>query len=294
MARPTPIDTLLTPRAAALTDALALALTGEPDAVHRARVASRRLREVLPALAVDEPESWQPLRDDVRRVTRALGQVRELDVAATYLEAALAAQPIGPGAVAAARRALRVDRAAALRQARTALTPARVARLHARLRAASVRSPAPAAAAVAAALTARVLRGAGRVRKALDRVSTVYVPGRLHAVRIAVKRLRYALEARGAARGTRGSSQLRELRVIQDLLGRAHDLHVLGERLGEVERRVVSRSRAMARDLAGLECALDLECRTLHAAFMSRREALLKLVASLSASPMAARARTVK
>ncbi len=47
---PTSITTLLAPRASALTAVLTAALAGEPEAVHQARVASRRLREVLPVL----------------------------------------------------------------------------------------------------------------------------------------------------------------------------------------------------------------------------------------------------
>jgi CHAD domain-containing protein len=62
-------------------------------------------------------------------------------------------------------------------------------------------------------------------------------------VRIAVKRLRYALEIRATLRGARASTQLRQLRALQDLLGRAHDLHVLAERLRHVQLRVVGNPR---------------------------------------------------
>jgi len=55
------------------------AVHGHSRGVHRARVASRRLREALPVAAVVEERS--SLRRDVRRVTKALGRVREIDVA---------------------------------------------------------------------------------------------------------------------------------------------------------------------------------------------------------------------
>ncbi len=118
------------------------------------------------------------------------------------------------------------------------------------------------------------------------------MPERLHAVRIAVKRLRYALEAGQEATGARATAQLTQLKAIQDLLGRAHDLHVLAERIHEVEVGVVQRSRATARDLAVLARALDRECRALHAAFMSRRNGLLTLSASLVTRRRAPRARS--
>jgi CHAD domain-containing protein len=50
--------------------------------VHQARVASRRLREALPVLRASVHQSrLGRVRRQVRRMTRALGPVRELDVA---------------------------------------------------------------------------------------------------------------------------------------------------------------------------------------------------------------------
>lgn len=296
MSRRTPIDTLLAPRVSALTSVVTSALAGEPEAVHQTRVASRRLREVLPAFVAADTRRGRDVAAAVRRVTRALGSVRELDVALGLFDAAVTADGLRPVARATARRALQTARSSALRQARTTLTPARVARLRARLDALTAPT-APTAAldreGMSAALHARTLRAGRRLRKAVDHVTTVYAPARLHRVRIAVKRLRYALEAEGAARGARrASSQVQQLRAIQDLLGRAHDLHVLEEFLQGVQRRVVTRSRAAARDLAVFGLALERECRALHAAFLSRRPALLALAAALTAAP-AAPARSV-
>src|SRR5882672_9665572 len=53
--------------------------SGEIGAVHRTRVASRRLRELLPVLQV-EGASVRKLHKRLRKVTRRLGHVRELDV----------------------------------------------------------------------------------------------------------------------------------------------------------------------------------------------------------------------
>ena len=47
--------------------------------MHRARVATRRLREALPVLD-GERRGLRRLRKDLRALTRALGPVRELDV----------------------------------------------------------------------------------------------------------------------------------------------------------------------------------------------------------------------
>lgn len=284
MARRTSIHALLAPRVAALADVIAPALGGDPTAVHQARVASRRLREVLPVLVADGLGQTSGIGRKVRRVTRALGSVRELDVAAGHFDEAVTAHPVSAAAQNATRQWLKRERATALRKARATLTPARRARMSSQLAALGDGAARVTTDETVRALQARVVRRARDVERAVDRVSGVYVPGRLHAVRIAVKRLRYALETSGAAQGSRVSTQLRQLRVIQDLLGRAHDLHVLAGNLADVQLRIVARSRAAARDLGGLAGALDQECRQLHAAFMSRRDALLALSASLLAS----------
>ena len=298
MARRTPAstNTLLAPRASALTAVLTAALAGESEAVHQARVASRRLREVLPVLTAGHERAGRGLREDVRRVTRAFGAVRELDVAIGHFDEAVAAAEMSAAARMTTRRVLQAQRAAALRQARATLTRARLQRLQTRLDELGVAiatSTTTDAAAVTATMATRVARRARGVRKAVTGTGVVYMPERLHNVRIAVKRLRYALEAGQEARGVRATAQLTQLKAIQDLLGRAHDLHVLAERIHEVEVGVVQRSRATARDLAALARAIDRECRALHAAFMSRRNGLLTLSAALVTRASAPRARSV-
>ena len=53
---------------------------GDVDAVHRSRVATRRLREALP-LVKGRGRERRRLRRELRSVTRSLGPIRELDVA---------------------------------------------------------------------------------------------------------------------------------------------------------------------------------------------------------------------
>ena len=57
------------------------AQAGDEISVHQARVASRRLREALPVLgARADEQALDRAEKRVRRITRALGPVRELDV----------------------------------------------------------------------------------------------------------------------------------------------------------------------------------------------------------------------
>src|SRR5262245_55470530 len=72
-------DDLLRPRIQRFTRALHGLSSGEPKAVHQTRVASRRLRELLPVLRLDSPLT-RKLARRLRKVTRRLGRVRELDV----------------------------------------------------------------------------------------------------------------------------------------------------------------------------------------------------------------------
>src|SRR5262245_39176386 len=77
-------ELLIRQRLVALTRALPGARQGDPTNLHRARVATRRLREALPLLASGGRR--RKLERSMRRLTRALGPVRELDVALDMLE----------------------------------------------------------------------------------------------------------------------------------------------------------------------------------------------------------------
>ncbi|MEO6224219.1 MAG: CHAD domain-containing protein, partial [Vicinamibacterales bacterium] len=74
--------------------ALGRARRGEASGVHQARVASRRIREILPLVETwelsgeDESQRRRRRGKDVRRVAAALGAVRELDVTMDLLSAA--------------------------------------------------------------------------------------------------------------------------------------------------------------------------------------------------------------
>src|SRR6476619_6475846 len=58
---------------------------GDDEVLHRTRVSSRRLREWLPLLGL-EPGSSRKLSRRLRRVTRRLGVLRELDVSVRLVE----------------------------------------------------------------------------------------------------------------------------------------------------------------------------------------------------------------
>jgi CHAD domain-containing protein len=286
MSRRSILDTVFAQRMAALATVLPQALTGEPEAVHQARVASRRLREVLPVMALADPKADRRVRRAVRRVTRAFGSMRELDVSLALYSELTASAPVEMLADETVRRTLSTGRARALRSARKTLTSDRLAAMWTALEGLPA-APRGNASGAAARAAARAERRAAKARRAAAKLGVLYEAHRLHRVRIAVKRWRYALEVAGELRRARTSAALLQLRTLQDLLGRAHDLHVLGEHVRRVEADLVTRSRPAARDLRRLARRIDAQCRHQHGLFLGRRDAV-------AARPAASSARTAR
>src|SRR4051812_18881915 len=71
---------------------------GEPEALHRARIASRRLRELVPVLQLDRDTSAK-LGRRLRKVTSRLGVVRELDVLLLLVDELHVSRPIHEAAL---------------------------------------------------------------------------------------------------------------------------------------------------------------------------------------------------
>src|SRR5262245_32703337 len=101
-------ELLIGQRLGALGRALPRARKGDVAAVHSARVATRRLREALPVLAGGKV--GRKLRKRMRRLTRALGPVRELDVALITLDELRASGDVGDAAIARLQQVVREER----------------------------------------------------------------------------------------------------------------------------------------------------------------------------------------
>jgi CHAD domain-containing protein len=247
---------------------------GSVKGLHQARVASRRIREALPiAGAGADRAGLGKLGRKVRAITRVLGPVRALDVERGVLDDLRRTLPAHRAAVGEVRRHLMAERQAL--RARMLKRAARIdlERLVERL----ARLGPGRASAWRSALAARTVRRATRLREAIDRAGALYVPERLHRVRIAAKRLRYVLEVAEEA-GIAGAGDLAQaLKHVQGTLGRWHDLQSLVDR-----SRGVQASAGAARDGGDLDRfvqTLEQECRRLHAEFVVGREALVRIAA---------------
>jgi CHAD domain-containing protein len=244
---------------------------GDVRAIHRTRVASRRLREILPVLQLKADVSTRLARR-LKRVTEELGRVRELDVLQSL--------------VGELRELGRYD-AQALRRVSSALA-AEQSQAHARL---GERLPVNELRRLARklekvgddlrgrkpskgwrwAVDARLIRRAETVVRTLDAAGSIYLQERLHDVRIALKKFRYALEISGEASGVTLSAEIRTLKRTQDVLGRLHDRQVLIDRVRQIQPAVALPDLTTWRKMDALVVALENDCRRIHAKFVHRQ-----------------------
>jgi len=116
----------------------------------------------------------------------------------------------------------------------------------------------------------------------MNHAGAIYVPDRLHAVRIAIKKLRYAVELSTEIAGQRTDATLRALTRSQDLLGRVHDLQMLIDRVRKVQASLTPPNLTIWRELDALIGSLEDDCRRLHARYMRARDPLAAMVARLA------------
>jgi CHAD domain-containing protein len=262
---------------------------GDVEAVHRVRVASRRLRELLPVLGL-ESSATDKFDRRLKKVTRRLGDVRELDVQMMIIEELGHDPRISSSALARMTTAVHRDRAASRDRLHSKLPFDKIRQLARRLRRAVEprqeederqghqlgRRPAQRHAWLWA-VDARVARRAAGVRSAIETAGGMYVPERLHEVRLAVKKLRYAMELGAAARRQRETRDIAALKTAQDLLGRLHDLDVLIERARQEQASQSPPSLVAWRELDSLIDSLEEDCRALHGRYMQQRATLVAI-----------------
>lgn len=214
----------------------------------------------------------------VRRITRALGPVRELDVALLLLAELEGRGSATVKAIGRVRDAVIAERLKRRRDMLDEITPSRLDKLRKRLvDVAAPQSPNGSAASDVAEAVRQSGHCARRFRAAIDRAGGIYLADRLHRVRIAAKKLRYALEIQRELTRSRSRAHLNRLRTQQDLLGRMHDLEILVDRTRAVQASLPVRDRRAMAELNALIRVLEDECREGHAAYMHARPALLKL-----------------
>jgi CHAD domain-containing protein len=262
---------LLERRTRALKRQLSAAIAGKDTGVHQARVASRRLREALPVLTegLQHTKAGKANRK-IRRLTQALGTVRELDVTLHLIDE-LAERPAIPRSALAEVRALVIEE----REQRRAVMLERLedvnaAKLARRLQAVrqALMAPAPRHA-WRASLAGRIARRGRRLERAVEAAGQIYEPEGLHQVRISAKKLRYALEIADESGAAPCAESLRAIKRVQDALGRLHDLQILQHHVAAVGAAPRKGRSTPDAGLAVLARLIEDECRHLHGRYVA-------------------------
>lgn len=267
-------------------------VNGDSDGLHKTRVASRRIREALPIVGASAaPSKLRKLEKKMRALTRSLGPIRELEVELDILDDKSKTMGAPGRAIEMVRREV-ASRRQALRDELADNAPVgdlkklirkleRVGDKGAKGKGRGAKGKGANADAKIEAqwrgvLAARLMRRAKGLALALDEAGSVYVPERLHAVRIATKKLRYALEIARDGKIASATPVVRVLKRHQERLGRLHDLQVLLKHVRETDASPGVGSRV--NDLTAYADSLDRECRKLHADFVEHRAELAALV----------------
>jgi CHAD domain-containing protein len=268
---------------------------GDVRALHRTRVASRRLRELLPILQLDSGLA-RKLGRRLRRVTDGLGSLRELDVLTMLLDELHESGRHGQGGLSRVASAVVRERNTARKRLRAKLPVDELGRAASKLEAvaqdlqADALSPGRRDLAWRWAIDARITNRAERLADTMRDAGSVYLAERLHAVRIALKKLRYAVELGVEASGGRANADLKTLKQAQEILGRLHDRQVLIDRVRQLQATAPADVRT-ERELEGIIDALENECRRLHARYVRDRAALSALCVRAAGKPQPASAR---
>jgi len=224
----------------------------DPEYLHQGRVALRRLRTALglfrPLL---EERAGRRARKDLRRLLRRLGPARDWDVFLAFtLAPAMAAAPADRGLAALAHECEGRRRGAAAR-ARRAAAAHPASQLKVTLGALPLR-PKPARQPARQYACDALERCARRVRRRGKGIAKLG-PADLHRLRLAVKRLRYALHYFAPLFQKRRVEAMRQaLESLQQALGGAHDCMVAAALLRQLRGSArAGIARRNARKLAG-------------------------------------------
>ena len=264
-------------------------LNGRTEGLHKTRVASRRIREALPIVGVEAPAGKvRKLNKKMRALTRSLGPIRELDVELGLLADRSSSDGVPGRALEIVRREV-ASRRQALHDELAAHAPIgdlkkllkKLERVGGhRHQAEGERQKAGGDTEIdtqwRGVLAARLMRRAKTVAAAMQHAGALYVPERLHEVRISTKKLRYVLEIAGDAGISAALPLVRILKRHQERLGHLHDLQMLLKHVRETEASASGGSRV--NDLTAYAHSLDRECRRLHADYVEGRAGLASVV----------------
>jgi CHAD domain-containing protein len=273
--------TLLDSQASALRTQLRGVFDGDAEAVHQARVATRRIRELLALrrATTDEQQDDADVAKGFAAIGKALGRVRDVDVRIALLRELEAHTPQAAPSLVVVRQhhgRKRLDDVRHLIKTLEHLDVASLIKSVTRNHPENVR-------------TRLIWRGwrephrrqllerACAAAEGIAHATGVYFPNRVHHARIAIKRLRYAAEIAAATGSPRFDPPIRQLSKVQTTLGNLHDRQTLADWLSRHEKR----AGVGADELEVTREVLSSEVQTLHAKYLARRAEVLAAVAEI-------------
>jgi CHAD domain-containing protein len=266
---------LLQQRARALKRYLPAAIAGDDHGVHQARVATRRLREAVPVLTTGLKRSKAANASrKIRKLTRALGTVRELDVTLHLLGELTEAGNLPRTALEEVRAHVVAERDSRRAVMLERLEGIKADKLGRRLVSVAEALETSDDEGWREVLSARLVTRARRLREAADAAGQMYDPERLHDVRIAAKKLRYGLELASDSGVAAAAPLLRSIKKSQELLGRLHDLQVLQSHVSAVQAGPAADRPGMHAALETVARSIEDACRHLHGRYLASAAAL--------------------
>jgi CHAD domain-containing protein len=204
----------------------------------------------------------------IRRLTKSLGTVRELDVTLLLLDEMAAGERFPRPALEEVRGRVMAQREKGRAVMLKRVANVRIDKLDRRLAAVSAALALSNSVEWKETLASRLVKRAKALSSAMTEAGRLYAPEQLHTVRIAAKKLRYALELAADTGAKSASRSVRVVKRTQETLGRLHDLQVLERQVAAVQAKPDPRSLPSS----GLEImahALEEECRHLHARYVA-------------------------
>jgi CHAD domain-containing protein len=270
------VTTLLLQRLArALERHVPAAVAGDDDGVHQARVTSRRLREAVPVLATGlEGSKAGKAQRKIRRLTRALGTVRELDVTLGLLDGLARSPHLSRTAVEDVRAHVIAERDSRRAEMLKRLDRVNVEKLGRRLASVGEALDQATEEPWRKALGAQLLKRSRRLATAIEEAGRMYAPEGLHKVRIAAKKLRYGLELAADSGTKQAAPHVRSMKRAQEMLGKLHDLQVLETHVAAVQAEPRSGRTPSRVALEELARNIEDQCRHLHGRYVASVPAL--------------------
>jgi CHAD domain-containing protein len=210
---------------------LAIRLGGDEEDIHKARVATRRLRSTLKTFSPLLDQAWvDSVRSDLAWLADTLGDVRDADVLGGRLKEEAKRLPEDARGMVEIMQRAEERRASCLRALGNAVDSSRHDQLLERIQSGADQLPAGPKAQgrlarpAAEELSHWVGRSWDKLRRSVNALGDEPSAEALHAIRIGAKRLRYAAELMEPSVGKEAATTAARAARLQEVLGEVHDL----------------------------------------------------------------------